>query len=503
MKSRTGKALRNTVFQLLLELVTAGCGLILPRLILSHFGSTYNGITQSISQFISCIALLKSGIGSVTRASLYKPLAEQNSYAISEVVNATERFMRRIAAIFCIFVLVFGAIYPFIIDESLSWGFVFSLVIILSISTAAQYFFGLTYQMLIEADQNNYIISIVSIVSTLVNTLIAAVLIELGYSIHVVKLGSAIIFVVPPIFYMLFARRKYGVDKTVPANEKLISQRWDAFAHQLANFINNNTDIMVTTIFLGVKEVSVYAVYNMIVNNMQKVVNSFSSGMTAAFGNMIAKKELNTLKERFNQFEAAMYGICALLFTTTVSLYIPFIKIYTRGISDVNYSRQSLASFFCLAAFFSCIKLVYENAIFAAGYFKKTKVGAYSEAIINIVTSVFLVRKIGLSGILIGTIVGGLFRTVYNNYIASRYVLSRNPIRLVYAMIYTICCSVITWEMSHFLPYYRINGYLDWGLMAIYTFTLNLIICVGLGFLFFYTDYKALIVQIKAKFLRT
>ena len=49
------KAFRNTICQLLLEAITAACGLILPRLILSYFGSTYNGIIQSISQFISCI----------------------------------------------------------------------------------------------------------------------------------------------------------------------------------------------------------------------------------------------------------------------------------------------------------------------------------------------------------------------------------------------------------------------------------------------------------------
>ena len=104
MKSRSGKAMRNTAFQLLLEVVTAVCGFILPRLILSNFGSTYNGITQSITHFLSCIAILKSGIGSVTRVALYKPLAQNDSVGISKVVNATEGFMRRIALIFSVFV---------------------------------------------------------------------------------------------------------------------------------------------------------------------------------------------------------------------------------------------------------------------------------------------------------------------------------------------------------------------------------------------------------------
>ena len=103
----------------MLEIVTAICGLILPRLILSNFGTTYNGITQSISQFISCVALLKTGIGSVTRAALYKPLAANDSNGISEVVNATESFMKKIAFGFLGGVILFAIVYPILIDNAI------------------------------------------------------------------------------------------------------------------------------------------------------------------------------------------------------------------------------------------------------------------------------------------------------------------------------------------------------------------------------------------------
>ena len=207
--SRIKKALLNTISEFGLEIVTAICSFILPRLILSHFGSTYNGITQSISQFIGCIALLKSGIGSVTRAALYKPLAEEDSNGISEVVKATENFMRKIAIIFIIGIIIFACIYPIFVKGTFDWWFVFTLVLILSISTFAQYFFGLTYQMVLQADQSNYVIAIVQIVATILNTIVASILILSGASIHLVKLGSALIFIIPPIFYMLYVSKKY------------------------------------------------------------------------------------------------------------------------------------------------------------------------------------------------------------------------------------------------------------------------------------------------------
>ena len=142
---RTKKALLNTASALLLEIVTIVCGFILPRLILATFGSKYNGITSSITQFLSYIALLKSGIGGVTRASLYKPLQEKNTDEISAIVKATESFMRRVAKIFAVFIIIFAAAFPFVVSEEFSWGFSFSLVLILGFGTFSQYYFGITY----------------------------------------------------------------------------------------------------------------------------------------------------------------------------------------------------------------------------------------------------------------------------------------------------------------------------------------------------------------------
>ena len=493
MKSRSKKAIRNTIWLLTLEVVTAVCGLILPRLILSYFGSTYNGITQSIAYFLSCIAILKSGIGSVTRAALYKPLAQNDSVGISKVVNATESFMRRIALIFSIFVLFFAASYPFLVSDDFSWIFAFTLVLILSASTVAQYYFGITYQMLIQADQNDYIISIVSIVSTIISTVIASIMILSGCTIHMVKLGSAVVFVLPPIFYNLYSREKYRIDKKIPADASLISQRWDAFAHQISNFINDNTAVMLATVFLGVKEVSVYAIYNMVANNMRKVVNSFLSGTTAAFGNMIIKEEKENLRRRFDQFELLIFGVCTVLFTTTAILYQPFINIYTRGVTDADYNRPVLGILFCVACFFACVKLIYENVIFAAGKFKETKKFAYWEAIINIGVSIAFVSSFGLIGILTGAIVAGVFRTVTYSFFASGKVVNRTPFQPFVKCVYTCACAVSALLLTRFLPISSVADYLTWGLNAVGVFFITSSISIAVAFVMFREDSMAIV----------
>ena len=114
---RGKKAFYNSIASTCAQVVTMVCGFILPRLILSTFGSSYNGITASVSQFLSVIALLRAGIGGATRASLYKSLAYNDTKKISATVKATEVFMRKIALIFLGIVIMFSVFYPFLVKD--------------------------------------------------------------------------------------------------------------------------------------------------------------------------------------------------------------------------------------------------------------------------------------------------------------------------------------------------------------------------------------------------
>ena len=67
-------ALLNTIANIILQIVTIISGFILPKIILSCFGSEVNGLVSSISQFLSYINLLEGGVMGVIMANLYKQL---------------------------------------------------------------------------------------------------------------------------------------------------------------------------------------------------------------------------------------------------------------------------------------------------------------------------------------------------------------------------------------------------------------------------------------------
>ena len=170
--SRGKKALYNSLSSILVQIVSIICGFILPRMVITTFGSAYNGITSSVGQFISVVALLRAGVGGATRASLYKSLANKDTDSISATIKATEQFMRKVSFIFLVFIFIFAAVYPYLVKDEFEWFFTFTLVLIISISTFVQYFFGITYQMLLQADQKQYISLLIEAITTALNTVI-------------------------------------------------------------------------------------------------------------------------------------------------------------------------------------------------------------------------------------------------------------------------------------------------------------------------------------------
>ncbi len=473
---------RNNIYKsaaigLLEELIAIISGFILPRMILTYFGSDYNGIIASVTQFIGCIALLKSGIGMATKAALYDPLYNNEKEKISGIMSATMKFLRRVSYIFVFGIVIFAGIYPFCIKEDFSWGFTASLVLIISLGTFFQYYFGLGNQLLLEADQKYYIVSIITIINTLFNTIISVICMKMGMSIHGVKLCSSIVYCSTPVFLNYYVSKKYKIDRKAAPDWNSISKRWDAFGMQIANFINNNTDIIMASLFLNMKEVSVYTVYYLVINGIKKIIVRISAGVEAALGNLKAERDSEKLKNSFLLFEFILNFICSFVYSCLIILIVPFVKVYTNGITDVNYSRYVFSIVACFAELFYCLRLSYTFMVQATGAFSETKRFFYIEAVINIVISIVLVNFMGLVGIVMGTLIAMIYRT----FVFARFVYNE-VIKVQLSVFFkrmwmTIICILVNCGIGLSIVFrMRINQYYQWFMIAVPVAFITLVI---------------------------
>ncbi|MCL2508729.1 MAG: polysaccharide biosynthesis C-terminal domain-containing protein [Oscillospiraceae bacterium] len=499
---RSKKALKNVVSSLMLQVVSVVCGFIVPRMIIGTYGSAVNGMMTSATQFLSYIYLLESGAGGVIRAALYKPLSAGNILGVSAIVKASERFFRTVAAVFALYALVLACAFPLLVNGDFEWLYTFGMVLIIGASTFVQYYFGLSNQILIHADQKNYVTSTLQIVTVILNAVIAVVMIRSGASVHAVKLASSLIFALRPLTLHFYVRKKYSLPKDVTPDKEAISQRFDGLGHHIAFFLHTNTDVVILTVFAKlshaatVAEVSVYGVYYAVVSGVQKLTSTLSSGIEATFGDMLAKNETEALKRNFSLYEFVTFTAAAVVFTCTGILIVPFISVYTRSITDINYIRPLFAYMLTLSEAVFCIRIPYNSVTLAAGHYRQTRNGAMAEAGINIALSAALVAPFGLTGVAVGTLAAMSFRTVQYVFYLSKNILHRSVMTFFVRLGVNCLFSVLSIFLSTLIPDFA-NNYLTWALYAVIILGVCAFVIVPANILFYRDDFRNLLAMAK------
>ena len=327
--TRKQKLLLNIVVGFLKQGVAVVCGFILPRYILQAYGSPVNGLLSSITQFLGFVTLLEMGIGPVIQANLYAPLAKSDHERISKIVISSEWFFRRIALIFLVYIVFLLFFFPLCVKKEFSALFSISLILIVSAGTFARYFFGITYQLLLKADQKAFIPIAFDTVTIILNTVCSVFLILRGATIHTVMALSSVFFVLRPLILMWYVRHHYHLNRKLRLTEEPIQQKWNGFSQHIATVINVNIDVLLLSLFSTMTNISIYMVYYLVAHGVNSIMMISATGLESFFGNMIAKGEKKTLYRSFEYVETIAHFFVTAIFTITVIMIIPFVTIYT------------------------------------------------------------------------------------------------------------------------------------------------------------------------------
>lgn len=499
---RSKKAVINIIMMLLLQIIAIIYGFIIPKIIITSFGSKVNGLVSSITQFLAYITLLESGVGPVIKASLYKPLANKNKQDIANIIKASEKFFKTISYIFIAYLLCLAFIYPLIVSSEFSYFYTLSLIIIISISTFAEYYFGMAYRLYLQAEQKSYIISLIQIITYVLSVIIIIILVKYNCSIHIIKLASGLIFVLRPILQNIYVKKKYQINLNIADKNYQLKNKWDGLAQHIAAVIHGSTDITILTIFCNLAEVSVYSIYYLVVKGIKSITQAFTGGIDASFGDMIAKGENENLNKKFSLYEIFYFTIITIIYTCTIILIVSFVSVYTKGITDANYIRPIFGVLLVLSEFMWAIRLPYSSITIAAGHFKETKKGAWIEAITNIVLSIILVFKYGIIGVAIGTLVAMLIRTIEFVYHTNKYILNRNIFESVKKIIIIIIEVLLIVFLSKYLPKINIISYLTWIEYALLVSILSIAIVLLINVIIYKKEFKEMINILKNLFKR-
>lgn len=467
---KRGRLITNMASYAALQIVNMLIGLFLPRLYLAVYGSEVNGIISTANSFISYFSYLEAGIGLTLIHSLFKPLAGNNAEQTNGILSYSQKQYRRISGIYFSLVVALSLLFPLISpSEALSRYEFVSLIFVIGVYGALDFFTMAKYRVLLTADRKEYVISNAFIIAQLLRFCFVWLLLQFNISVVFVKIVPILTLLIRSLILRIYIKRNYpNVDYDVPPTRDLsvTNNRWDALLLQ----ISINTSVSLPTIIisqvLGFKEANVYAVYSMIASAMISIVSALSSGVAPKMGQNLSRGENVTESYRIYDFTTSL--IISIVFSTMAVMIIPFVKLYTSVVDDVNYIYPLYAVLISVWAALYSYRIPMTAIINAAGIFRENRVSNIANLILQVVVGIVGALVGGISGVLVVMILASIQRNICFAFVNSKCLLHNG----VKSSVFYQCAIVLL---------IVVNGWFAKKIMMEFEFTVLLWVAVAVG----------------------
>ena len=488
MKVRRRKqSVINIVLSLLSQTVTVLVGMLLPRALMVNYGSETNGLITSMQQVINYLTLIEGGLLSTVAVALYKPIANEDISSVNQVLAAAKYFYRKTGVVFLAALGIVALIYPGIIAQTeFSYMQVTYMVLLIGVNGATQILFIGKYKALLMASQKNGIILSINALSTVLYSgmLIAAAYLKIDAVLGLTIAVSAYLLR-SMAFYVSVKRFFPQYDFSEPRGTVSFPQRADALASQVLTMISLNGGTLILSFFKApMEEISVYTTYNLVLSGLFMLMYSVENSMTSAFGDLLARDTKDKICDVYEKFDSIYHMLWAVIIACLGVLLLPFIRVYTIGVTDAEYILPVEGMLFTMIAAVWMLRNQQTLLMTAQGRFKDIRRSMMIEAIIVVVIGALGYMAFGLKGMLIAKLVGTLYmcsRLMVYNY---REILHTNMTHKLQNILLSLVAIICTGLLMYFMPIDGDINLLNWVFKACCTFVISSIITIVIWCIF-------------------
>lgn len=417
------KVITNVIVSSGSQLITFALGIILPRIILVNWGSEYNGLLNSVATIMRYLSLLEAGMNTSTLQALYKSFSKKDNDELSVVVASAQHYYRRVALFYAGAVILTSFLFPLFLDTAIGYWTIFWVVVLQGCTGVINFAFRAAYQQLLNAEGRYYVISAVSLLTTVLTNSAKIISIVVFDSVIVMQLLGVLIMGIQVAIYAIYFKKRYSwINTNAKPDMSLLEHRKYYAVQQVAGLVFNSTDTLVLSVFCGLKVASVYTVYNMVYSALSMIIGIVRTSTNFVLGQAYhrSKEEFSFIYKLYTSFQVSLGSI---LSSCSVLLIISFVKLYTAGIRDVNYVNYYAPILFASNIILDCMRGASLSGANVAGQAPNTSWRYVLEAVLNLSISLALVKFLGMNGVLLGTVISGIWRSLDSIYYFYRNVL--------------------------------------------------------------------------------
>lgn len=409
-ESRTHKSLKNIRYALFYYFINLLVSFFSRRIFIEYLGAELLGLNTTVTNLLQFLNLAELGIGAAISYVLYKPLAENDSGKINEIVSVQGYLYYRIASIVIIGACVLLCFFPFFFSKtSLPLWYAYSTFIILLCSSLASYYFNYK-EIVLTADQKDYKITVniksVSVVKAILQIL-AVTYFNYGY---IWWLLLELLATMLTVFMVnRVTKKEYPWLKTKRKDGKFLKSKYPVifhktkqlFFHKIAGFVLTQTSPLIIYAYTTLTLVAVYGNYMLIVTGITALLGALFNSINAGVGNLVAWGDKDHILCVFEELFSCRFLLAATACYGVYSLTPAFIHFWIGS----EYLLDDISFFLIIAIMYIGLsRSITESFINAYGLYHDIW-APITEAVINISLSILLGYFWGLPGILAGVLI--------------------------------------------------------------------------------------------------
>lgn len=407
------KALINTLSNLIFTTINLIVTFFVTRLVLKTYGSDYNGLNSTITQLVSVMLIVESGFALSANVALYKPIADNDKQKIESILSAVNYVFRYVSLIFFCLGIVFTFIVPLFIKTSVAYFDVVKIFVLTFVPIGLRLLIAIKYTTFFESTQQNYIVNLTKIIASILTLISTFFITWLGSDYIALKFWHFLWNILSTVLLLGIFKKKYS-HYNIYVNKDIseIKGIKDVLIKKITSVASASFPAIILGILLGTNYVSVYGVYILVLNGVGQFTEAFISGPKDSLGILINEGDMIRTKKIFSRYSFIVISISSILFAVTAILIIPFIKLYTRDVQDINYVRPLFSYLMVFAAFIGAIQGPFTNLLNGASLFRGPMKIQVVGSVALILLSIPLILFYDLTGLAFAILVGNSIVTV-------------------------------------------------------------------------------------------
>ena len=426
---RTKNTVRNIIFGFGYRLLNIILPFISRTAILYILGEQYLGLSSLFTSILSFLSLADLGVGGAMVYSMYKPIAENDTKTIRALLNLYLKFYRAIGTVILVLGLCLIPFLKILVHEELPGDVnIYALYILYLINTCLSYWLFAYKSALLQAYQRNDVESKIAMIITPLSYIfmLGALFLTNNYYAYVIWLP--IFTIVTNVVRMLYVNKYFPELKpqghiSKELRDSIVKKVTALLGTKLNTVVLNAADNIVMAAYFGLTTIGVYGNYYYVMNSIIGFLGICYSAMTAGLGNSIALESVDKNYNDFMKFSfinSWLVGWCTICL---VCLYQPFMYLWAG--KDLMFPFYIVLEFGLYFYVYQIRKIpvTYKDA---AGIWWEDRFRPYVSMIVNLVLNIVLAQVIGVSGIILSTVISLLISIPWENYTLFKYIFHRS-----------------------------------------------------------------------------